>query len=447
MTPSKPVAAAKKAAGDVVDAVAEAVSFADKPVPGTPGSEPPSLEEPTEPRDAPPPKPDQQQPTPVSPTGAPSADPSTASAQQGAYLTTATGARIGDSDHSLKAGPRGPTLARRTSTSARRSCTSTTSGSRSESSTPAAPAPTASSSSNGAASGISRAGVLGKGEETRSSCASRPCSGPAGRPTRCATSAASRRSSTPSEGNWDLVGNNIPVFFIQDGIKFPDVIHAGKPHPDREIPQAQSAHDTFWDFVSLHTEAQHHTIWNMSDRGIPRSLPDDGGLRRPHLPAGRRRRRDDPGQVPLEAAARRALPDLGGGPARRRGRPGLPPPRPLRRHRVRRLPGVGPRHPDLPRHPGPDVRGDRPARLDQAGAGGAGAGAGRRHADAQREPDELLRRDRAGRLPHRPPRARASTAPTTRCCRPATSPTSTPSSPVWAGRTSTRSRSTARTRR
>ena len=64
----------------------------------------------------------------------------------------------------------------------------------------------------------------------------------------------------------------MPVFFIQDAIKFPDVIHAGKPHPDREIPQAQSAHDTFWDFVSLHTEAQHHTMWNMSDRGIPRSF-------------------------------------------------------------------------------------------------------------------------------------------------------------------------------
>jgi catalase len=73
------------------------------------------------------------------------------------------------------------------------------------------------------------------------------------------------------EGNFDLVGNNIPVFFIQDGIKFPDVIHAAKPHPDREIPQAQSAHDTFWDFVSLHTEATHHVLWNMSDRGIPRS--------------------------------------------------------------------------------------------------------------------------------------------------------------------------------
>ena len=74
-----------------------------------------------------------------------------------------------------------------------------------------------------------------------------------------------------SEGVFDLVGNNMPVFFIQDGVKFPDVVHAVKPHPDLEIPQAQSAHDTFWDFVSLHTPAQAHTMWNMSDRGIPRS--------------------------------------------------------------------------------------------------------------------------------------------------------------------------------
>src|SRR6188768_3815139 len=73
------------------------------------------------------------------------------------------------------------------------------------------------------------------------------------------------------QGNVDLVGNNIPVFFIQDGIKFPDIIHAAKPHPDREIPQAQSAHDTFWDFVSLHTEATHHVMWQMSDRAVPRS--------------------------------------------------------------------------------------------------------------------------------------------------------------------------------
>jgi catalase len=75
-----------------------------------------------------------------------------------------------------------------------------------------------------------------------------------------------------AEGVMDLVGNNMPVFFIQDGIKFPDVIHAAKPHPDREIPQAQTAHDSFWDFVSLHTEATHHVMWAMSDRGIPRSF-------------------------------------------------------------------------------------------------------------------------------------------------------------------------------
>ena len=73
------------------------------------------------------------------------------------------------------------------------------------------------------------------------------------------------------EGNYDLVGNNIPVFFIQDGIKFPDIVHAAKPHPDREIPQAQSAHDTFWDFVSLMPETTHMLMWVMSDRAIPRS--------------------------------------------------------------------------------------------------------------------------------------------------------------------------------
>jgi len=73
------------------------------------------------------------------------------------------------------------------------------------------------------------------------------------------------------EGIWDLVGNNIPVFFIQDGIKFPDIIHAAKPEPDREIPQAQTAHDTFWDFVSLTPESTHMLMWVMSDRGIPRS--------------------------------------------------------------------------------------------------------------------------------------------------------------------------------
>jgi catalase len=73
------------------------------------------------------------------------------------------------------------------------------------------------------------------------------------------------------EGNWDLVGNNIPVFFIQDAIKFPDLIHAVKMEADRGYPQAASAHDTFWDFVSLMPEATHMIMWAMSDRAIPRS--------------------------------------------------------------------------------------------------------------------------------------------------------------------------------
>lgn len=74
------------------------------------------------------------------------------------------------------------------------------------------------------------------------------------------------------EGNYDLVGNNTPVFFIQDATKFPDLIHAVKPEPDNEIPQAASAHDTFWDFISLMPEAMHNIMWLMSDRAIPRSL-------------------------------------------------------------------------------------------------------------------------------------------------------------------------------
>ncbi|WP_409426901.1 catalase [Mycobacterium sp. SMC-11] len=72
-------------------------------------------------------------------------------------------------------------------------------------------------------------------------------------------------------GNYDLVGNNFPVFFIQDGIKFPDFVHAVKPEPDNEIPQAQSAHDTLWDFVSLQPETLHAIMWLMSDRALPRS--------------------------------------------------------------------------------------------------------------------------------------------------------------------------------
>jgi catalase len=74
------------------------------------------------------------------------------------------------------------------------------------------------------------------------------------------------------QGNWDIVGNNIPVFFIQDAMKFPDLIHAAKQEPDRDFPQAQTAHDNFWDFISLMPESMHMIMWIMSDRAIPRSF-------------------------------------------------------------------------------------------------------------------------------------------------------------------------------
>jgi catalase len=75
-----------------------------------------------------------------------------------------------------------------------------------------------------------------------------------------------------SQGNWDLVGNNVPIFFIQDAIKFPDLVHALKMEPDRGFPQSATAHDTFWDFISLTPEAMHMVMWIMSDRTLPRSL-------------------------------------------------------------------------------------------------------------------------------------------------------------------------------
>lgn len=74
------------------------------------------------------------------------------------------------------------------------------------------------------------------------------------------------------EGNWDLVANNIPVFFIQDPVKFPDIVHAAKPAPDRHFPQAQTAHDNFWDFIGLMPESLHMVMWTMSDRAIPRGF-------------------------------------------------------------------------------------------------------------------------------------------------------------------------------
>ncbi|MFD7959107.1 catalase CatB [Streptomyces ardesiacus] len=239
-------------------------------IPGRPGPESPPVAEPTEPREPLPPKPDQSGPDTVSPTGQPTGADQARVAQSGSYLTDAQGTRLYDTDHSLKAGPRGPVLLQDHHLREKvmhfdheripeRVVHARGAGAHGV------------FQSYGTAASVTKAAFLAADVET-------PVF------TRFSTVVGSRGSSDTvrdtrgfatkfytSEGVFDLVGNNIPVFFIQDAIKFPDVVHAAKPHPDREIPQAQSAHDTFWDFVSLHTEATHHTLFFMGDRGIPRS--------------------------------------------------------------------------------------------------------------------------------------------------------------------------------
>ncbi|MDP1795376.1 MAG: catalase [Acidimicrobiales bacterium] len=191
-------------------------------------------------------------------------------AQAGERLTTAQGLRVDDADNSLKAGVRGPTLMddfhlreRITHFDHER-------------------IPERVVHARGAAAH----GVFEATDGLDDICAAAFLKRGAVTPTftRFSTVAGSRGSADTArdargfatkfytdEGNFDLVGNNIPVFFIQDGLKFPDLIHAVKPEPDREIPQAQSAHDTFWDFVSLQPESTHMLMWVMSDRAIPRS--------------------------------------------------------------------------------------------------------------------------------------------------------------------------------
>ncbi|HEY6935082.1 MAG TPA: catalase [Marmoricola sp.] len=239
-------------------------------IPGAPTPEPPSLAEPTEPREPLPPRADQGAPDTRTPTGAESGVPATATAQQGRWLTTAQGARLRDTDHSLKAGPRGPILLQ--DHHLREKITHFDHERIPERVVHARGAGAHGVFTGyGAADNVCRAGFLKKDVETPVFVRFSTVLGSRGSADTVRDTRGFATKFYTSEGTFDLVGNNIPVFFIQDGIKFPDVVHAAKPHPDREIPQAQSAHDTFWDFVSLHTEAQHHTLWNMSDRGVPRS--------------------------------------------------------------------------------------------------------------------------------------------------------------------------------
>ncbi|MCI4064485.1 catalase [Micromonospora sp. R77] len=263
MDASKPARVVK----DVVEKVADVLS---PDVPGAPGSAPPPLAEPTTPHDPLPPKPEQGAPETRTPTGAKTGAPTSANAQQGKFLTTANGTRLRDTDHSLKAGPRGPILLQ--DHHFREKITHFD-----HERIPERVVHARGAGAHGVFTGygnvdeLTTAGFLRKGKETDVFVRFSTVLGSRGSADTVRDTRGFATKFYTDEGTFDLVGNNMPVFFIQDAIKFPDIIHAAKPHPDREIPQAQSAHDTFWDFVSLHTEAQHHTIWNMSDRGIPRS--------------------------------------------------------------------------------------------------------------------------------------------------------------------------------
>ncbi|MEV8378748.1 catalase [Kribbella sp. NPDC056861] len=185
-------------------------------------------------------------------------------------LTTAQGLRLSDTDHSLKAGSRGPTLME--DFHLREKITHFDHERIPERVVHARGAAAHGTfTAYGNAGAATKAGFLERGRETPVFVRFSTVLGSRGSADTVRDVRGFAVKFYTEEGNFDLVGNNMPVFFIQDGIKFPDIIHAGKPHPDREIPQAQSAHDTFWDFVSLHTEATHHVMWAMSDRGIPRS--------------------------------------------------------------------------------------------------------------------------------------------------------------------------------
>jgi catalase len=191
--------------------------------------------------------------------------------QTGAFLTTAEGLRLQDTNHSLKAGPRGPSLLE--DFHLREKITHFDHERIPERVVHARGAAAHGVfRAYGSAASVTKAGFLAEAnKETQVFVRFSTVLGSRGSADTVRDTRGFAVKFYTDEGNVDLVGNNIPVFFIQDGIKFPDIIHAGKPHQDREIPQAQSAHDTFWDFVSLHTEATHHVMWNMSDRGIPRS--------------------------------------------------------------------------------------------------------------------------------------------------------------------------------
>ncbi|MFC8521110.1 catalase [Streptomyces sp. NPDC057257] len=260
----------KRAAQKVTESVQGDSDGPAEGIPGKPGPESPPVAEPTAAREPLPPKPDQSGPDTLSPTGQPTGADQAQMAQAGGLLTDAQGTRRYDTDHSLKAGPRGPVLLQDHHL---REKVMHFDHERIPERVVHARGAAAHGvfKSYGTASTVTKAAFLAKDVETPVFVRFSTVLGSRGSSDTVRDTRGFATKFYTGEGVFDLVGNNMPVFFIQDAIKFPDVIHAGKPHPDREIPQAQSAHDTFWDFVTLHTEATHHTLWNMSDRGIPRS--------------------------------------------------------------------------------------------------------------------------------------------------------------------------------
>ena len=254
MDANKPAKAVRKAVKATVEsaaarALAKLAELNPPPVPGAPASEPPSLKEPTKPREPLPPKPDQAGPERRTATGAETDVPAADVSSQGRFLTTAQGARLRDTDHSLKAGERGPTLLQ--DHHLREKITHFDHERIPERVVHARGAGAHGTFIGyGNARSVTKAGFLAKDVETPVFVRFSTVLGSRGSADTVRDTRGFATKFYTDEGTFDLVGNNIPVFFIQDGIKFPDVIHAGKPHPDREIPQAQSAHDTFWDFVT-----------------------------------------------------------------------------------------------------------------------------------------------------------------------------------------------------
>ena len=266
------------------------------------------------------------------------------------------------------------------------------------------------------------------------------------RSTRRATFADSRSSSTRKEGNWDLVGNNIPVFFIQDAIKFPDLIHAVKMEPDRGFPQSATAHDTFWDFISLTPESMHMVMWIMSDRTLPRSLRmiEGFGIHTFRLVDAE----GDSTFVKFHWRPKLGLQSTIWDEAVKIAgrRPGLPSARPVRSHHGGPFPGVGARgsalHRGAGRRTSTSTIWTRPSSFPRSWCRSKSSAAWSSTAGPTISSPRPSRSRSARRIS-----CPGSTSRTTRFFKAGSSPTSTRSSRGWVRRTSTTSRSTRRSAR